>query len=135
METAILEFKDERESYLVDPTLWPELPGELVPMVLFTAINRQGVVFLWPVRLPGEDGRSNPWHHSAIEGATKAMTGWVRITSNMDLGAYELFEATGKLPPPAWPDTTFQALLEIAFKDQYIRTLDHEVLRRLQGAI
>ena len=57
LETAILELKEERESYLVSPNLWPELSGELTPKVLFTAINRQKVLFLWPIRLPGEEGR------------------------------------------------------------------------------
>ena len=133
LETAILELKDERETYLVDPALWPELPGEFIPTVLFTAVNRQGVVFLWPVRLPGDDGRGNHWHRSAIKAATMAMTSWVRLAANMSLGAYEVFEATAELPAPTWPDKDFQALLEIAFKDHYIQSLDHPVLRRLQG--
>ena len=57
LQTAILEIKEEREAFLVDPSLWPELPSEIVPMTLHTAINRQGVLFLWPVRLPGKDGK------------------------------------------------------------------------------
>ena len=57
LETAVLELKEEGETYLVDKPLWPELPGELVPKVLFTTIDRQNNVFLWPIRLPGEDGR------------------------------------------------------------------------------
>ncbi len=135
LETAVLEFKEERETYLVDPELWPELPGELVPKVLFTAMNRQGVVFLWPVRLPGEDGRGNAWHHSALEAANLAMKGWVRIAANMSLGAYEVFQATGDLPDPEWPDKDFSALLEIGFKDHYVRSIDHPVIGRLRGAL
>ena len=56
-EVAILEVKEDQESYLVDPALWPELPGEAVPKLLVTAINRQGVLFLWPARLPDPKGR------------------------------------------------------------------------------
>ena len=111
LETAVLELKDERETYLVDPELWQELPGELVPKVLFTAMNRQGVVFLWPVRLPGEDGRGNAWHRSALDAAHLAMAGWVRVAANMSLGAYDVFEATGDLPAPEWPEKDFPALL------------------------
>ena len=135
LETAVLELKDERETYLVDPQLWPELPGELVPKVLFTAANRQGVIFLWPVRLPGEDGRGNAWHRSALEAANLAMSGWVRIAANMSLGAYDVFEATGELPDPEWPDKDFPALLEVGFKDRYVRSLDHAVIRRLRGGV
>ena len=135
LETAVLELKDDRETYLVDPDVHSELPGELVPIVLFTGINRQGVVFLWPVRLPGEDGRGNAWHRSALDAANLAMTRWVRMTSNMSLGAYEVFEATGELPQPEWPEKDFQSLIEIAFKDHFIRSLDHSVIRRLRGAL
>ena len=136
LETAVLELKEERsETYLVDPAMWPVLPGELVPKVLFTAINRQSVVFLWPIRLPGEDGRGNAWHRSALDAANLAMAGWVRIAANMGLGAYDVFEATGELPEPEWPEKDFQSLLEIAFKDHFVRSLDHPVIRRLRGAI
>ena len=246
LETAVLELKEERETYIVDPDMWPELPGELVPKVLFTAINRaisefpkgrkylislsfrgkasvrpaqvggfdvnivihgstavrgrgdlvayrwalwkltapwthrtrpphlgkrcafstsstgpfpsnhsrktpkgpkialgnpdrpinrQGVVFLWPVRLPGEDGRGNAWHRSALQAADLAMKGWVKVAANMSLGAYEAFEATGDLPEPEWPDRGFSSLVDIAFKDYYVRSLDHPVIQRLKGAL
>ena len=135
LETAVLELKDERETYLVDHDMHSELPGELVPKVLFTAINRQGVVFLWPVRLPGEDGRVNAWHRSALDAADLAMTRWVRIAANMSLGAYDVFEATGELPEPEWPEKDFQSLIDIAFKDHFVRSLDHQVIRHLRGAL
>lgn len=135
LETAILEIKEERESYLVEPALWPELPGELVPKVLVTAINRQGVVFLWPVRLPGEDGRHDEWNRSALEAADLATQGWVRVAANLHLGAYEVFQASADLPDPDWPEVGFQRVLEVAFKDRFIRALDHPVVRRLRGAL
>ncbi len=135
LETAVLELKEERESYLVEPDLWPELPGELVPKVLFTTMSRQGVVFLWPVRLPGEDGRHDEWNRSALEAADLATRSWVRIASNTSLGAYEVFEATAKLPDPEWPYADFSHLLKIAFKDRFIKTLDDPVLQRLRGDV
>ena len=135
LDTAVLELKEDRETYLVDPALWPELPGEVVPKVLFTAVNRQGVVFLWPVRLQGSDGKWDEWNRSAMEAAQLATKGWVRIAANMSLGAYEVFEATAELPEPEWPDIGFQKLLEVAFKDRFIRDLDHAVIRRLRGAV
>ena len=53
---------------------------------LYTAINRQGVVFLWPVRLPGPDGKVNEWWRSAGEAAELAMTKWVRVKAEHELG-------------------------------------------------
>ena len=91
LETAILELKEEKEIYLVDRGLWAELSGEIVPTALFTAITRQGVVFLWPVRLPDSSGRQWEWHRSALEAAQEAMTSWVRVTANMS-------PALGRLP-------------------------------------
>ncbi len=134
LETAVLELKDDRETYLVEPSLWSELPLEVVPTGLFTAINRQGDVFLWPVRLPGPDGRQLEWHRSALEAAQIAMGAWVRVVANMSLGAYEVFEAGGDLPEPEWPELSFsQLLLEIAFKDKFIRSLDHPAIQKLRG--
>ena len=61
--------EDRDETYLLLPDIARELPGEFLPVVLYTAINRQGVIRLWPVRLPAPDGRVNEWHRSAAEAA------------------------------------------------------------------
>ncbi len=133
LETAVLELKEERETYLVDPSMWHELPGEIVPKVLFTTINRQNVLTLWPIRLPGEDGRHDEWNRSALEAAEMAQKCWIRVAANMGLGAYEVYEAVSNLPEPEWPEVEFQEILRIGFKDRFITSLDHPVVRRLQG--
>jgi hypothetical protein len=137
LQTAVIELKEDRETYLVAPQLWPDLAGEgtFSPRALFTAINRQGVVFLWPIRLPGADGKVDAWSQSALEAAHMARRGWVRVAANMALGAYEVFQATGDLPEPEWPHTSLGELLRIAFKDRYVNALDHPVLRRLRGEV
>ncbi len=135
LETAVLELKEERETYLVAPDLWPELPGELIPKVLFLAINRQKVLFIWPIRLPGEDGRHDVWNASALDAAGMAQKDWIRISSNTNLGAYEVYQSTGALPDPEWPDMEFARILEIAFKGRYIADFDHPALRRLRGEL
>jgi hypothetical protein len=135
LQTAIIESKEDRESYLVAPDLRSELSNEFVPKVLLTAINRLGVLTLWPIRLPGEDGRVNAWGRSALEAAELAKTRWVRLAANMSLGAYEVYEAVAKLPEPEWPSLSFQEILRIAFKDHFIRSMDHPVIKRLRGEI
>ncbi len=58
LETGVFEDKANRgHVYLVAPALWPELLGEVVPVCLFLAVNRQGDPFLWPCKLPGADRR------------------------------------------------------------------------------
>ena len=86
-----------------------------------------------PVRLPREDGRLDEWNRSALEAADMARERWVRVAANMSLGAYEVYEAAGSIPDPDWPDVTFRALLEIAFKGRFIQNLDHPVIHRLRG--
>ncbi len=133
LETMVLELKEDREIYVVAQELWSELAGELSPRVLYTTINRQKVITLWPVRLPGPDGRTDNWSASALQAAEKAQTAWVRVASNMSLGAYEVFEATGQIPEPEWPAESFETLLGVAFRGSYIQSLDHAVVRRLRG--
>ena len=133
--TGIIELKEDREVYLVTPNMAQELPGEFTPANLFTTINRQGVLHLWPVKLPGPDGKHNEWHRSAAEAAELAMTRWIRLTANMSLGAYEIFEATGDLPEPEWPDIPFPEILKIAFRDRIVDRADHPLVQRLRGQV
>ncbi|MFO0892582.1 MAG: hypothetical protein U0790_25995 [Isosphaeraceae bacterium] len=116
LTTAVVELKDgDRETYLVAPGLWPELASEptFSPRLLITAVNRQGVLFLWPIRLPGPDGRIDDWSRSAMDAADEAASRWVRVTANMGLGAYDISVASG-LAEPAWPDMPFQEIIKIA---------------------
>ena len=87
---AIIELKGENETYLISPSVVHELPNEFAPATLFTAINRQGVLFVWPVKLPGIDVKDNEWYRSAREAAERAISAWTRVTANKSLGAYEL---------------------------------------------
>ncbi len=135
LDTAVLELKDTRETYLVDRSLWSELPGEVIAKTIYTAIDRQGNAFLWPIRLPGEDGRLDEWNRSAHEAAEMALTRWVRVAANMGLGAYDVYEATGELPDPEWPEQPFEQLLRIAFKNAFIDRPDHPVIRQLRGEL
>jgi hypothetical protein len=135
IETCVLELKEDREVYLVAPTLWQELASESTfgPRALYAAMNRQNVLFVWPIRLPGTDGKLDDWNRSALEAASMAESKWVRVASNMALGAYDVFEATADWPEPDWPELTLNEILRIAFKGRVIESLDHPTLRRLRG--
>lgn len=135
LTTNTLVAREENKVYLVEPELWPQVVGDLVPTQLVTVINRQGVLSLWPLRLPGSDGRSCEWHTSALEASLLAERRWIKVTSNMALGAYEVHEALGTLSEPDWPDATFEQLVKLAFKDAFIETEDHPLLQRLQGKV
>lgn len=64
-----------------------------------------------------------------------AQKDWVRVSANMNLGAYDVFQATGNLTEPEWGDMDFTKILEVAFKGRFINDLEHLALRRLRGEV
>jgi hypothetical protein len=96
---------------------------------------RERVVSIWPVKLPEPGGRISGWHTSGLEGAEKAMTEWIRVVPNMNLGAYEFLVARSQLSEPEWPMVPLRELLQIAFKGHVIDAPDHPVMQRLNGLI
>ena len=130
---AFVELKEDREIYIVEPAVVPELPGEFFYATLFTTITRTGVLFLWPVKVQAGDAKANEWHISAATAVQYAMKSWVRVKANMQLRGYEVFQAESAIPDPEWPDLSFDAITHIAFKDRVIRSLDHPAVKRLRG--
>jgi hypothetical protein len=131
----IIELKSEREEYIVTTRLVEELATEIVSKTLLTAINRHGTMFLWPIRLPGPDGKDLDWWRSQREAAELAEDRWVRVRANMNLGAYDIFQAESMLAEPEWPEISFWELVKIAFRDHLIDSLDHPVIKNLRGQI
>lgn len=132
---AVIELKDDRETYVVDPLLWDELRSELIPKKLLCCINMQGNVFLWPIRLPGQDGKIDDWNRSALEAADHAVGSWCRVISNMSLGSYEILKAMSPGPSPKWTEKNFPEIFKIAFKDKIITSTDHPVVKKLKGIL
>ena len=137
VEAMVLELREDRETYVIDARLHEALATEpaVTRQLLITSINRQGVLFLWPIRLPGLDGKSNPWNESAMEAARLAQESWVRVVANMALGANNVQAASAQLGEPAWPELSFPEVIKIAFRDRRISDWDHPALRRLRGEV
>ena len=133
MRVAMIVLKEEGETYVVHPNLAANLPDDVVNFDLVTAIDRQGTVFLWPLRVPNRS--HDTWANSAIAACERAETGWLRVTSNKAASAYDVYMATGKLPEPEWPTETFEKLFGLAFRDRVIDSIDHPVIQRLKGAM
>ena len=133
LDTMLLNLKEERETYLVAPSFREEIPQELTHTRLALATNRQKVLFLWQLRLPGSSGKTDAWSMSALEAYEEAKKNWVRISANMSLGAYDIYEALGNLSDPEWPDESMDEIVRIAFRNSFIDSYDHPVLRRLRG--
>jgi hypothetical protein len=138
LPTMVLELKEERETYLVATELRQELSTEsaVSPRLLVIAINRQNVLFFWPIRLPGSDGKIDEWSRSALDAVHEAESRWVRVQADMSLGAYEISVASAAIHDPDWEklvEEPLKKLLEVAFRDKFIRDLEHPVLKRLRG--
>jgi len=135
LQTAVLELEKgvERLTYLVAPSLWADLSGEITPALLLTCVNRANDLFIWRIKLPGADGRSNTWTDSALQIAKAAETTWCRMVSDTTNGIYTHYVPTAELPDPKWPELSFNEIIKLAFRGRMIDSLDHPVLRDLRG--
>ena len=129
----ILEDKDNRDHYLLDPSVAPVIASLIRPTTLRTAIDRNSNVFLIPVPLPGEDGKRNQWHESLAQALQIAESHWIRITANMSAGGYDVYQAETNLGEPEWPEGSMADLLEVAFRGKVITTIDHPIVQSLLG--
>ncbi len=135
LPVAVIELKEENETYLIHPRILNEIPEDFKNKLLAVGVTRQGVLFVWPIGMPDSDGKYNPWHQSAREAAELAKTTWIRMVSNRELGAYEIYVAEGNLGDPKFPDLSMEEIIDIAFKDKIISDLDHPLLKQLRGGV
>lgn len=129
---------NQTTTYLVAPMLanqlGPQLAGSVRETRIYTCVSKKGVPFLYPLKLPiAEQGRT--WYDSAVQILEQAKKSWVRMYSNQDAAQYEATRAMGDLGEPAFPDKTFNELLQLAFKDALIQDANHDVIRELLGEI
>ena len=132
---ATIHLKQDGEYYLVVPAMIESLRSELTLITIYTAINRAGVVFLWPAPRPSSEGRGggDTWHRSAHEAAAAAMKRLTRVTSNRVRRRF----SDNPIPDndPVWPDLSFEELLRIGFEKvgRYVKDFEHPVIKSLRG--
>lgn len=135
-DTALLETEHDREHYLVAGNMLPHLDGEYRRVRICVAMSRgTDVPFLWPLKLPLADGRSNLWNESALVAAETAKVSWVRVVSDQQQGMYHTRRAKGVFDEPIWPDMPMEELLDKAFRGKMIASEDHPVVKKLLGEI
>ncbi|HTU19232.1 MAG TPA: hypothetical protein VMG10_14320 [Gemmataceae bacterium] len=136
-DTYLLHLKNgpDRGVYQVSADLLPYLSGEksLKPTRLVLCIDRQGELRLWPLRLPGPDGREDDWMSSALAIAEKAKQQWVRLIAGAN--GYKSQTTSADLPEPVWPTQTFDEILDIAFAKRRIAKESDPILRRLREGV
>ena len=126
----------DTETYLVTPPVQHLVSEELRQVRLYTAITKRGTVFLWPIKLPGDDNdRIRRISDTAIQCAEQAKTLWVKVHWDRDLGGYGMQRAKGDLGEPQWPDKSMRDLLELGFRNYLVDRPDHPVIREFAGEI
>ena len=133
LDCYVVELKAEREHYFVKPSVAPIVSEFVEAVRLRYCVTRQGTAFLWPVKLPKDDRRADAWRQSAMEAAMLAETKWVRIAADMNLGAYQPYEAVADLGDPKWPVEPWVTVVKVALRDHMIDSEDHAVIRELLG--
>ena len=124
--------------YLVYPaarTAMVVLLGDLPVFRLYLCWSLQGHPFIWPCKMPRENGRGNQWANSRLVAAEAAKTRWVRVIADMSMGKYRRFVAEGDIPDPKWPNRSFGELIHMGFADYKIEHPDHPVIKRLRGRV
>lgn len=133
IDLYMVELKTEREVYFAKPEVAPILSEFVEPVRLRLCVSRQGVAFLWPIKLPKDDRRADNWRTSAAEAAGISERRWIRLTADMHLGAYQTFAAVTDLGDPRWPTEAWGEVVRIALRDRVIDAEDHAVVRQLLG--
>lgn len=124
----------DRITYLVQRDVMDMVPDRLIPVRLFTCVNKRGTTFLWPCKLPTVDNeRGRRWAETALVAAEKARTLWCKLYGDMDLGGYQVLVAKGELGEPRWSDRTFAELFKVAFYGRIIDRADHPVIQEITG--
>jgi len=132
LEAMVIEI-DGDETYLLHPSVAGLFPDLARPVRLHLYVTRTHAIGLWPLKLPAEDGKTNPWHSSAAEAAEIAMERWIRLTSNRDMGCYDVIAAEGMIVDPKWPEKTMSELINKAFAQRYVDSEDHPLVKELLG--
>jgi len=129
---AYFEEEDERLMYAIAPAVLEQLePNEYKTATLYLTINRQGTPFLWPVKKSGVDGKPMRWFDSANIAVEKAKTQWIRIRP--DEGSYVVYTTLIDIPEPEWPEMSMKEILKLAFRQYFVKDMDHPIILNLKG--
>jgi hypothetical protein len=142
VDTSVLDHESGRgrETFLVAPYLRSEVRAITTGMRsvrLFTAVTKRGSVFLWPIPLCDSETASlaRTWYESQLAVADLARDYWVKLVTDRESSSYQAIKALGDLGQPQWLDVSFRDLLHKAFRSRLIDSLDHIVIRELNGEV
>ena len=138
---CFLEVEQEEggpENYMLTAVVAPQLrdlPGISKRCLRLCVCRPNCSPFLWAIKMPkGTGTKHDEWGRSAMVIAEIAESKWVRVNSDMQLGAYKHHTASVAWEEPTWPDLTAEEILLRSIGEQHIiASVDHSVIRQLRG--
>lgn len=122
--------------YLVDPESEPGqlllMHDKLKPAVIVLGMYFHGEVFAWCVKTPaGKNRTADKWAHTRIQCAMIAQEQWVTLETGAT--GYTPRHPVTEFDAPEWDKHDTDELLNLAYKDLVIDSMDHEVIRLFTG--
>jgi hypothetical protein len=124
-----------RDPYIVHPEIAKQKADEedtIRPVLIVRYVTMAGEEALWALKLDRQDGKSNSYNASAMNILALAESGlWIRILSaarqKQKHYRYQKSKKKFEQVPPRFSDRSFKELIDLAFKDRVITSLDHEI--------
>jgi len=128
VDLLIIRSGPDEGTYFLDPEV--EFPDELdqyiVPALLTRSITHDGVEFFFLAKQSDKSPKQ-----SSRRCVSEARNSWIQMKWNPTTKAYDYAYARQLRREPDWSDKSIDELLEMAFGDNYITRVDHEVVNRL----
>ncbi len=133
LAAGVVEDPKTRRFFVVTSAIREANPNEVRDAVIAVCCNSLGEVFVWVAKCASWEG--DDFGYSRQDALLRSESNWIRLAANMGEGRYDVIEATGNLPEPAWPAEDLNTILRKTLGARVIRDDDHDVLQRLRGEI
>jgi hypothetical protein len=116
--------------------VYPQFREALGPLPrrcnLHVAVDGHGEYFLLLVKRPnpGQGQEDNAWYTTAQSVANAAMKDWVKVTKPSGDRGWGHVPVPYKMFEPQWPTKPFEELLNNAFPDRVITSLNHDLIQQ-----
>jgi len=116
--------------------IYPQFREALGPLPrrcnLHVAVDGHGQYFLLLIKQPnpGQGQEDNVWYTSARTVAAAAMKGWVKVTKPGGDRGWGYVPVQHKMFEPEWPTRSFEDLLNSAFPEHVVMSLNHELIQQ-----
>src|SRR5262249_49074883 len=128
VDLLIIRTGRDEGTYFLDPEAeFPDgLNQNIGPPLLTRPITHDAVKFFFPANQTAKTP-NHPTRHCV----NVARNSWIQMKWNPTTKAYDFTYARQLRRDPEWSDKSMDELLEMAFGDNYITRVDHEVVNRL----